>query len=280
MKKVLTIFVLLLIGVLIAQAAFAGGEDNQAELPWSKFQITLGGFIANLDSHYRYGTSSVALDVDVEEFLGLDSTGTTFRLGGFYRFGQTGRHGVALDWFRFRRSGTKKLTDDIEFPPDSGNTLPTGITVESVFNFDLYSTRYRYAFIYDDRMNINIGAGLFVMPIEFGVGEQGENFTSTSVTAPLPTLGVGFDVAITPKWFLKQSVDFLYIEFDGFSGNIIDYQVALEHKPWKHFAYGLGLEHMSMEVTANEETIWPGLDFDGTVGFGFSGLLLYGKLVF
>jgi hypothetical protein len=72
----------------------------------------------------------------------------------------------------------------------------------------------------------------------------------------------------------------VYIEFDGLTGSLFDYQIAIEHKPWKHWAFGLGLETMSMKIQVQEETSWPGFDFDGTVGFGFNGLMFYVKCGF
>jgi len=255
-------------------------EDDKEYIPWSRFQVNLGWYFAALDSSFRLGSSAVGIDVDVEEFLGLDSSDSTFRFGASYRFGKTRRHVVAADWFSFRRSGSKQLTEDIEFPPGSGKIIATGITVESVFNFDLISARYRYAFILDERMDANVGVGLFVMPIKFGLGEQGKEFTETDITAPLPTLGLGFDFAITPKWFLRQSVDVMYIEFDNFTGSIFDYQIGLEYKPWRHWSFGLALETMSIKAQVKDKTDWPGLDFDGSLTFGFQGIRVFVRYFF
>ena len=281
MKKFILIFLITLACTIISQPSLADSDKDEDEKPWSKFQINLGWYFADLNSSFRLGSSAVGIDVDVEEFLGLDSSGSTFRFGAFYRFGRTGRHAVAADWFRFRRSGSRQILEEIEFPPDSGNIISPGVTVKSVFNFDLISARYRYALLYDERMDVNFGAGLFVMPIEFGLGEQGEDVPETSITAPLPTLGFGFDFAITPKWFVRQSIDAMYLEFDNFRGRILDYQIAVEHKPWKHWAFGLGFESMSIEVQVQGDTSWPGLeDFDGSLEFGFNGLRAYLKYIF
>jgi hypothetical protein len=85
MKKVFTIFIVFVACVVTTQPASAGNKDKTDKKPWYKFQVNLGGFLAAMDSSIRVGTSSVALDVDVEEFLDLDTSGTTFRLGGLYR---------------------------------------------------------------------------------------------------------------------------------------------------------------------------------------------------
>jgi len=278
MRKMVCFLLLALASAVFSQPSLAEKADDKKDIPWERFQVSFGGYFALLDSNIRVGSSALGIDLDVEEFLGLDSSQWAFRLGAVYRFGKSRRHAVGVDWFKFDRSGDKQVTTEIILPPVlGGGTIPVGLNIQSVFNFDIYEARYRYSFIMDDRMEANVGVGLFVMPIEFGIGQQGSNFTQTDITAPLPVLGLGFNFAITPKWLLRQNVDLMYLEYDDFKGGIFNYQLALEWRPLKHWGFGAAVETMNMKVEVIKETSWPGLDFDGAVKFGFQGLRLYVK---
>ena len=118
------------------------------------------------------------------------------------------------------------------------------------------------------------------MPIKVGLGIQGTDFEQTSITAPLPVLGLGFGFAITPKWVLWQNIDVMYLEYDNFTGSIFDWQLGLEWRPLKHWGFGVAVEAMDIKVNVNEETSWPGLDFDGMFKFGFKGARGYVKFLF
>ena len=57
---------------------------------------------------------------------------------------------------------------------------------------------------------------------------------SETFTAPLPTLGLRADFAITPKWFLRTGFEVFYLEINEFTGAIYESKVAVEYIPWKH----------------------------------------------
>lgn len=240
-------------------------------------------FIATLDSAFRLGSDNIGIGVDlnVENFLGLDSSDRAFRLDAGYRFGSSRRHAVDFSWFRFNREGQNTLTEDVEIPPElGGGTIPTGVTISSIFNFDIIKTKYNYSLLMDDRVNIKLGGGLYVMPIEFGLGRLGQDRAEESITAPLPVFGLGFDVAITPKWIFKSGLDIFYIKIDDFEGSILDVQASLEYRAWKHIAIGGGVEALDVGLEVTEDTSWPGLSFVGNVQFTYFGAQLYLKLYF
>jgi hypothetical protein len=86
---------------------------------------------------------------------------------------------------------------------------------------------------------------------------------------------------LVPKLFLNASIDAMYLEIDDFQGSLLDVNVGLEYRPWKHFGVGLGYNGMSVGVESqNTSSGYPGADFVGTVDVRFSGLLLYAKWSF
>jgi hypothetical protein len=262
--------------LLFIQPAMA--EDT----PWEKFNLELGYFIANTDTSVRLG-SGLGVSVDMEDLLGLDSTDSAGRVRALWRFTDNRRHRLDFQWFRFRRDGSRTIGEDIHYKDKDGNdqVIDAGTYVESFFDFDIYQLAYSYSFFQDDRIDLAGSLGLYVMPIDFGLKATGfvDVGGSETFTAPLPTLGVRVDFAITPKWYFRSGLQVFYLEIGEFAGSILETNVAIEYLPWKHFGFGLGFDSLNVKVEADGDD-YPGIDFQGEVNFHYTGFQLYAKLYF
>jgi hypothetical protein len=89
-------------------------------------------------------------------------------------------------------------------------------------------------------------------------------------------VGVGFDLAISPKWFFRQQADFFSLEIPKYKGVITDVKLALEYLPWKHFGSGVGFDSLRVQIEA-EDPDTPGIGFRGNVHFNAFGAQLYLK---
>jgi hypothetical protein len=260
-------------------------DEDPADLPWEKGYFNIGYYFANLNSSIRLGEGNlgVGIDLSVEDTLGLDTSQGSFRIEGGWRFSQNKRHKVELGWFYFNRSGSKYLDEVFEIPPElGGGTIGPG-TFNSTFNFDLIKAKYEYSFLLDERVDFNVGLGLFIMPFKFSTSvSDGTNTgsVSESVTAPLPVLSLGFDVLLAPKWYVRQQTDIFYLEIDNYKGGIADIQIALEYLPWKHVGFGLGFDALTIKVEAEDDTDVPGVDFKGNIEFVTTGIQLYLRTYF
>jgi hypothetical protein len=252
-------------------------EWNLEEKPWEKFGANVGVFISNVDSNFRIG-SGVGLDIDVEDLLGLDTTNTVFRADALWRFSENRRHRLDLSWFAFRRDGSRRILDDITIEDDNGDKIiiEAGTNVNAFFDLDIFQLNYSYSFIQDDRIDLAVGGGLYVMPMDFGISVSGlvDEEGSEKFTAPLPVLGLRMDVALTPQWFIRSGAQVFYLEFENFTGSILKFQTAVEYNPWKHVGLGLGFDSLGVRVDADGED-WPGIDLNGKVEFNYVGLQLY-----
>ena len=160
MKKCMWFLGVLGVSIILSGPVFAE-EESKATLPWKKWNLDLGWYFADTDSSFRLGGGQlgVGVSVDVEEFLGLDSTSDSFRVAGGWRFSENKRHKLELGWFGFRRDATKTVVDTITIPPEyGGGTLGPG-TLNSEFNFDVIRLKYEYSLILDHRLDLNIGGG-------------------------------------------------------------------------------------------------------------------------
>jgi len=243
--------------------------------PWEKWSLSLGGFASTLGADVRIGTPGVGADIDLDEALGMESSDTVFRIDAAYRFGSSRKHRWDFTWFDLSREATKTLTQDINV---DGTTYPLGTTVDSEFDLAFYNVRYSYSFLQDDRVDLAGSVGLHVTDIGLKVHSLAQGTAGDNVTAPLPLIGARLDVALTEKWYARSSVEFLYLAFGDFKGQISDVLISAEYRAWKNFAIGAGLNAVRMSLEAEAES--SGVNFEGDVNIDFAGLILYGKLMF
>ena len=282
MKRTIVICILMFLVVIFSQPVLA--EEKKADnLPWEKFSLHLGAFISNISSDLRFG-SGIGVDVNVEDLLGMDADTSVFRIDGAWRFTRNRRHRLDFSWYALRRDGNTQIGQDftIEDPEDGSEvTIPAGTQVNSHFNLDIYKIAYSYSFFQDNRFDLALSLGVFVMPIEFGFNATGlvTERVDESITAPLPVVGFRGDFALTPKWFLRMGTEIFYLEIEQFKGSIYNGKAAVEYKPWKHVGFGLGVETFRVNIEANGED-YPGIDFKGEVEFNYIGAQLYTKIFF
>jgi len=282
MKRATGICIIMLLIISLSPPVFA--EENKADtVPWEKFGLHLGVFLSDISSDLRFG-AGLGVDVNVEDLFGMDTNTTVFRVDGAWRFTQNLRHRLDFSWYALRRDANRQVLQDFTIEnPDNGSQvlIPAGTQVNSFFNFDIYKLAYSYSFFQDNRFDLALSLGLFVMPIEFGFNSSGAvtETVDESITAPLPVVGFRGDFALTPKWFLRMGTEIFYLEFEQFKGAIHNSYGAVEYKPWKHVGIGLGVETMGINIEAAGED-WPGIDFKGEVEFNYIGLQLYTKIFF
>jgi len=279
-KKTLAVGIILISFVMAAPAWCKNNENDTG--PWEKFAVNAGAFIADVNSKVLIG-SGVAFDMDTEKILGLDNTNSLFRLGASWRFSNNRHHRLDLSWFAFRRNGERTFTEDIiiENPIGDPIVINAGTQVSSTFDFDIYQLMYSYSFFQDDRIDLAISVGTFIMPIDFSMQANGlvEGDGTLEFTAPLPAFGLRMDFAVTPKWVIRSGTQFFYLKYQSFQGRLLEFQGAVEYLPWKNFGLGLGFDTFAMDLQAENED-WPGVDLQGRVGLQYTGLQLYLRYFF
>jgi len=268
----------LLTAVLLACPLFAAEEDAK-DLPWEKGYVNLGAYLADMNSSFRLGLDNVGFGViiDTEKFLGMSTNDSAFRLEGGYRLGASRRHKFEFGWFSFSRQSEKTIGQDVVLPPEmGGDTLYVGTTISSIFKFDIIRAKYKYAIILDDRIDMNLGVGFFIMPVKIGLGKIDEERKDQYITAPLPVFGLGVDVILAEHWLLRQNLDLFFLRIGSFKGSIINAQAAVEYSNWKHWGIGAGVDGLLLGVEA-EGGDYPLMDFVGELSFSYFGAQLYVK---
>ena len=240
-----------------------------------RFSISLGSFISIDDAGITLGSKQLGLGVilDLEDALGLNTSSFVFRGIANYNFGKKNQQAIVLDYFSINRQATKILEADIEL---GDSVYPVGTRIDSKYNLSIIRVKYEYAFIHDERVSLGLSAGLFIMPLQFSVKTQKSDGQTTSILAPLPLLGIHSDFLIAKKLVIRESVEMLYLKYSGFTGSILDLNFAIEHKTFKNFGFGLGINLNRLSISA-EGKDYPNIDFTGSIKMEYSGILLYAR---
>jgi hypothetical protein len=261
----------LLVLASLSGRAFAA-EEPQNPWPWHRAAISVGGFLANNDTQVELTEDSTGsgLIIDLEDALNLEGSSSAFRVGGYYRLGESMRHRLALEYYGFRSSASKVLENDVEI---NDTTYPAGTELSIDTSFDLFKLSYAYSFVFDERVDIAATFGIYTMPfsLEFSGLTTSE---SQDVVAPLPVIGIQADIALEPNLFLRQRLDLFYLEVSGFKGAMLDAYLGLEWLPWEHVGLGLGYNSFNLSLEVESD---PSIDvgLTGSARYTRSGLLLY-----
>ena len=258
-------------------------DDTAKDTPWEKFSFNGGLFLSRSETEVRFG-SGLGVEVNLEDALGMDAANQVFRMESYWRFTENRKHRADFSWFSFKRTASTKINDDITIQPPGEDeiTIIAGTEVGSKYNMDIFSLNYSYSFIQDDRLDFAGVAGLFIMPISFGLDVTGlaDEQVDQNFTAPLPALGLRLDLLLAPKWYFRAGTQLFYIEYDSYTGSLINTRTAVEYNPWKHVGLGVGVDSLNMSLQADDPDSIPGFDLRGNVEFSYIGLYLYGRVFF
>ena len=132
--------------LLLSSPAVVADEDPN--LLTDTFQVALGTFVITSEPNIQLqGDTGSGDKVDFDEALGGGDS-QRFRLDGFWRFGDTGRHKVKAIAFSMNRSNSRTFEEDIEW---GGDVYPVNAKVNSEFKFSVIEAAYEYAFLKSDR---------------------------------------------------------------------------------------------------------------------------------
>lgn len=256
-----------------AQAG-SNAENQKPEHSWDKFSLGAGGFVSSTSSSIVLGLQQLGagVQIDIEDALGLETSTFVSRFYAKYRIGENRRHIISLGFFDLRRTAKKVLEEEIKVGDE---VFPIGTEISSIFDMNIIRAKYGYSFLQDERISMGASFGFYIMPVNFSAKALNYTEQHTQFTAPLPLIGLYTDLKLKNKFYLSQSIEFLYLSIQNFSGRIIDLNIAIEHKTFNHFGFGFGANLNGLNLSVTQ----PGnyLDFVGKIGMQYSGLMLYAK---
>ena len=274
MKKIIWLCWLFIVFSGFSQPLLAQEEDYSSE-PWEKAALYLGGFFIDTNTDLELGGSGVKVKVDAEELLGLESNTTAFRADAFWRFAR--RHRVDFTYYSMNRDGSNDLA--IAIPNPKGDPFPVGAKVKTDFDMSILRGSYAYSFFKNDSFDLGVAGGLYGLAVDFKIRRQdtmgGSGVEETDFAFPLPVIGLRGSFALTPKWFIRQSFDYFYVNIGDYEGQLIDFLAAIEWNALKHLGLGVGYNYIQMDLE------YSGSDnFLSEIDIAYGGFLAFAKIYF
>jgi hypothetical protein len=246
---------------------------QEAQFQRERASLVLGAFITDRASSARLDSSAQdpGTDIDFEDDLGLESSLSVVRFGGYYWFKP--RHRFDFSVFDLSRDATRQIDETIEFGDEifQINTVVTTNNDLSIAKLD-----YTFAPLNRERGYLGITGGLYVSSTKISLSEATLGTAeSESLTAPLPVIGLRGDYEITERITLHGAAQWFGIDTGDVKGRLLDTYVGADYTFGRRVAVGLAYNDVSMSITAEE-----GQGFNGALDWGYDGILLYLKVDF
>ena len=254
---------------MVAVSPAAIGQGGSAR---ERSSILVGAFVTDRDSSTRVDSEAgLGTDLSLEDDLGLESSLSVARVGGYYWF--TPRHRLDASYFDLSRSATKPIEETIQF---SGRTFGVDSVVESEDQLAILKADYTFAALARERGFLGVTAGLYVMQTKLSLRDSRVGAAeSEDLTAPLPVIGVRGDYFIGERFTLRGAAQWFGLETDDVDGTLRDFYIGADYGFGDRMAVGLAYNQVSMRIRAQDED-----GLRGRLDWGYDGLLLYFKVAF
>jgi hypothetical protein len=231
-----------------------------------RFSVTAGLLYLDSSTNAVLTTASggTGVIVNFEDTLGMEDRSYTGLFGFTWRFAERWR--LETEYFRLNRDAIKTLATEIKWNDVS---YPIGTTVESTFNFYDVRVGASYSFYKTRDKELGVGLGMHVAGITARIAEPNLGDEQGKVLAPLPTLNLYGNFALTDEWALRFRVDYFSLTYDEFGGSLTSTGLDLLYQPFRHVGFGLGLRNYSLEVDLSDP------DWHGRVNMQFTGPTLF-----
>ncbi len=251
------LLVFFLPGLPIASAQY---DDSK------RFGIGLGAFVTERDSKTRLDGSvgSDGTPIDLESDLGLEKSGTVVRLDGFFRISES--HRLDFSVFDLSRSSSKRVQTEIDF---DDVIYPVDTVVSSEFDLNIYKLAYTWSFVQRDSGYLGVTGGVYVADIGTKLAAESIGARSGSgITAPLPVIGLRGEHAFNNKWSVRASAEFFALEYNDYSGGLVDWLVGVDYRVTERTSVGIGFNSVGFDVGVDKQRL------NGDLDWRYSGAIL------
>ncbi|MEZ8824460.1 DUF481 domain-containing protein [Vibrio amylolyticus] len=260
-------FMFLILATLLSQTIHANG-----------LSMSVGAMHQTTSSSASVGVPALGLklSIDGEEDLNLAEKNVSPYVMFEYRFKD--RHSVLVDWRTLHRSVRKSYTST---PTDIfGSQVLVGATLDLSLDIDIARVGYTYRFLSNDKVDLDVMAGLHLMSIKSaggitaeieGDGEKWYNYNKKEKKrslAPLPNVGIRGAYKITPNWALTSHLQTFLISTRLFDGYIIDSSLGVQYQIMDSLHVNAQYSHYEVTAAYGDSL------FDAEISMKFSGPML------
>jgi long-subunit fatty acid transport protein len=206
--------------VAFASSAHAQNVDDRYWLEAQAFWPDIDTTVAVAGNGGLVGTK-----IDLESDLKLKDRKS---LPAFFAGARFGDHwSIIGEYYALNRSASASANRDITF---DDVTFPSGATISSEFDTDVYRLAVGYSFIRNDKADLGVALGLHAT--QFSVALEGQGHVGSAAVqtqnrkrdalAPLPTVGLYGAYQVTPRLSLGGRVDYLSLKVSDYDGRLIN----------------------------------------------------------
>jgi hypothetical protein len=247
----------------------------------AKFIVDAGYFFVSTDMRVRVDgetTASVGSDVDYDDTFGIGDF-DRFRAEASWRIAP--RHLLRAMYFQNNRSASRSLERDVSFGDE---TFPLGVTVNARSELTVAQLSYEYAFLRRDNYELAGGIGVHYLDMGLGLdatlaaqgGTASRSLDENATTqAPLPVLGLRGLWRLPYDFYITAQVQYFYVQFDPYSGSLIDLKASLVWQFADHVGIGIGYNDFGFRFDIDDAH-----DFDGRLRWDYGGAIAFATFMF
>lgn len=271
MKKIALLMLLSM--TVMSASAFAGGVSVDQSKVLDRWTLRIGGFLTGLDTKIRLDSPAGGdgTTVSLEDDLGFSSSESVPRINLGVILGK--RHEIAGGWYKTDRDSQTTLTREIEWGDE---TFPISADIVGFYKTEFLALSYTYYFYSSEKTALGITGGLVLSNLSAGVGLdalgqdiQVEEDLSTEI--PVPQLGFSVSTWLGKGFVFAGGLGYIAFNLDDWEGDIGSAAMAIEHRTWKNFGFGLGYSYTNYDIDTNAT------DFLGRFEYTISGFEIYGR---
>jgi hypothetical protein len=163
-------------------------------------------------------------------------------------------------------------------------TFPLGVTVNARSELTVAQLSYEYAFLRRD--NYELAGGIGVHYVDMGLGldatlvAQGGTASrsldeNAATQAPLPVLGLRGLWRLPHDFYITAQVQYFYLQFDPYSGSLIDLKASVVWQLADHVGIGIGYNDFGFRFDIDDAH-----DFDGRLRWDYGGAIAFATFMF
>lgn len=258
--------------VLAATPALAGVSVSESKV-LDRWTLRLGGYLMGLNTEVRLDSSieDLGTTVNLEDDLGFSSSESVPRIALGLILGK--RHEVSLGYFETDRDSTATISEEIDWGEE---IFPIDVDITGFYTSTFIDGSYTYWFYSSENTALGINGGLVFAELEAGIGLAGagtgiEVSDDINTDVPVPQLGFSGRSHLGKRFVFTGGLGYIALFIEDYSGSVATAAVAIEHRTWKNFGFGLGYVYSDYDIDAEDK------DFLGSFNYNISGLEIYAR---
>lgn len=271
MKK--TVVAMTLLMALAAVSAQAGVSVDESKV-LDRWKFRIGGFLTGLDTKLRLDSPAgqgEGTTISLEDDLGFDSSVSVPRLNLAFIIGK--RHEISAGYFETDRDSTTTLQREIEWEDE---VFPINIGVGAFYTTSFFNVAYTYYFYSSETTALGVTGGLVLANLSAGLGVAaiGQGVTveeDIGTDVPVPQLGFSVNHYLGKRFVLNGLLTYIGFNLDDWEGSVATALLAVEHRTWKNFGFGLGYSYSNYDIDALSR------DFLGKFEYTIDGFEIYAR---